>query len=309
MAKRIIMIHGRNFKPQADVLQENWFAATRHGIEREHGPQAAAAFDAVEKDMVYYGNYSNEFLTEQGKTYDEAEDVIDRNNVLQTLKNYDSSEFNKENYNNLPGMTPIKEALADAFAGVLSIFGVARSLIAAVAPDMEHYWDQDEAFGSDVRWTLTEPLHDAIVNNDDIMLVSHSLGTLIAYDVLWKFSHYAEYQHIRDRKITALMTLGSPLGDETVKQNLKGASAEGPRRYPSNIGMWVNVAAEDDYISHDQRITNDYRDMFDYGLVDGIVDHRTHNLSVRHGKSNPHHATGYLLDPVVADTIAEWLMT
>jgi len=309
MAKRLIMIHGRNFKPQADVLEENWFAATRHGIEREHGAHAAIAFDDLEKDMIYYGDYSNEFLIKEGRTYDEAADVIDRNNVLHTLKSYDGFEFNEHNYNNLPGMTPIKEFLADAFAGILSIFGVADNLIAAVAPDMKHYWNPDAEFGSDVRWTLTEPLHDAIVNNDDIMLVSHSLGTLIAYDVLWKFSHYAEYQHIRDRKITTLLTMGSPLGDETVKQNLKGAGASGPRCYPTNIGEWINVAAEDDYISHDQRLENDYQDMIDYGLVDSITDHRNYNLSVRHGKSNPHHATGYLVHPVVANAIADWLQS
>lgn len=308
MAKHLIMIHGRHFKPDADTLEKNWFAAVRHGLAREHGAQAADAFDAVDKKMVYYGDYSNEFLRSMGKNYDEAADIIDRKSVLDTLRNYSSAEFNENNYNNLPGKTAIKEALADAFAGVLSIFGVADNLIGAVAPDMQHYWDRDAVFGSNVRWRLTEPLHDAMVNNDDIMLISHSLGTLIAYDVLWKFSYYGEYQHIKDRKITSLLTLGSPLGDETIKQNLKGADASGVRRYPSNIATWINVAAEDDYISHDQRIANDYRAMLDYGLTDLIMDHRNYNLSVRYGKSNPHHATGYLVAPVVANTIAEWLL-
>ena len=172
---------------------------------------------------------------------------------------------------------------------------------------MGAYWDLDTAYGSDVRWRLTVPLAEALGRNDDILLISHSLGTTVAYDVLWKFSHYGEYQHIRDRTLSLLVTLGSPLGDETVKNNLKGSGAGGLRRYPHNIGNWINIAAEDDYISHDEEIANDYQKMLRSNLVESINDHKIYNLALRHGKSNPHHAVGYLIHPTVSQIVADWL--
>ena len=64
---------------------------------------------------------------------------------------------------------------------------------------------------------MTEPLAKALSQDDDILILSHSLGTVIAYDVLWKFSYCGEWQDIRNKKVSMLVTLGSPLGDEAVK--------------------------------------------------------------------------------------------
>lgn len=95
-----------------------------------------------------------------------------------------------------------------------------------VAPDMAHYWNEDTYFGSDVRHRLMVELKEALDNQDDVMIVSHSLGTMISYDVLWKLSHYGEYRHDygADKKVNLLLTLGSPLGDENVKDRLKGVA-------------------------------------------------------------------------------------
>jgi len=41
--------------------------------------------------------------------------------------------------------------------------------------------------------------------------------------------------------------------------------------------------------------------------VKSITDKRVYNLSVRNGKSNPHHGVGYLIHPTVVDAIAGWL--
>jgi hypothetical protein len=101
--------------------------------------------------------------------------------------------------------------------------------------------------------------------------------------------------------------MGAALGDTTVRRTLRGARARGPRRFPANIRRWVNLAAEDDYISHDQRIADDYAAMLEGGLCEEILDHRVYNLALRDGRSNPHHGVGYLVHPVFADTLAAWL--
>jgi len=133
------------------------------------------------------------------------------------------------------------------------------------------------------------------------------LGTLASYDTFWKFSRTGENRAYWKKKIDLWVTLGCPLGDETVKEYLRGARASRERKYPANVTRWENVAAEDDYISHDQRIKNDYKGMLRFGLVRRLRDHRVYNLAVRNGQSNPHTSVGYLLNPAVSKLIAEWV--
>ena len=313
MAKRLILIHGRHFKPARNVLEVNWLDAIRHGLKRDKDENLLTTYDGINKTFVYYGNFSNAFLRKHGKTYDEPKDVKDRQECLEQLKKYSRNAFlrkyGKKNYEALEGASAWKEGLADAFGGLAGTLRIADPLIHLVAEDIEHYWNPDTAFGSDVRWELTEPLNKALYDGDDIMLVSHSLGTMISYDVLWKFSYYGEYKALREKgnKLNTLVTLGSPLGDKTVMKNLKGSGASGSRRYPTLIHNWENFAAEDDYISYDETLTDDYENMKRDKMVKSIRDHRLYNLAVRYGKSNPHHGVGYLIHPEFINVLARWL--
>lgn len=311
MKKRLFLVHGRNFKPDEPQLDAIWTEALRHGIEADHGPEKAKTFDEVDKKLVYYGELSNAFLRSEGQDYDAEADLADRQKALAALKAYDRDDLEGERakaiYKDLPKNTALLEALADAVAGPAAFLGLGRRLIPLVAPDLGHYWNLDSAFGSDVRWTLTEPLAEALRNDEDVLLLAHSLGSMMSYDVLWKFSHYGEYKAIRHKKISVWITLGCPLGNGTVKKNLKGARADRQRRYPHNIQRWINVAAEDDYISHDETVADDYRRMLRWNLIESIEDHRVYNLAVRFDRSNPHHSGGYLIHPVVSAAVAEWL--
>ena len=304
VSKHLILIHGRHFKPAKNVLKANWYDAIRHGLDRDGHKNLLPTYDDnIKRTFVYYGDLSNAFLSKHGSSYDETEDVKDREECLDRLKKYPREAFlgerGKRNYENLAGASSWKERLADMLGGGASILRIADPLIGMVAKDIAHYWDPDTAFGSDVRWRLTEPLNKALCDGDDIMLVSHSLGTMISYDVLWKFSYYGEYKALREtrNKLNTLVTLGSPLGDKTVMKNLKGSGISGSRRYPTLIRTWENFAAEDDYISYDETLTDDYENMQHAGLVNSVCDHRLYNLAVRHEKSNPHHGVGYLIHP------------
>ena len=307
MGNRILFIHGRSFKPRRSVLRQLWIAAVRHGLERSR-PDRLARFDAARKELVYYGDLSGRYLRSRGATYDEAADVADRRAALAALKDYSSGQFTRARYNRLPGKESLKEFFADVASGTLNWFGLSERAIGMVAPDMLEYWNPESSFGSDVRLGFTEALRRGLQSGDRLMVVAHSLGTMIAWDTMWKFSYRSEYRGLRKRRVDVLLTLGCPLGDETVKDNLIGARATGSRRYPANLLRWENVSAEDDYISHDQQVSNDYRKMLLYDLpIRSIKDHRIYNLTVRMGASNPHSSAGYLIHPKVSQLIADWL--
>ena len=313
MGKRIIFIHGRNYKPKKSALQKNWLEAVKHGVGRDFDDATLAAYEAVEKEMAYYGELSNDFLEINGGDQytddDKKADLKDRRAALASLKKYQTNEFTKSNYRKIRDFGDVfKESLAGLVSGPASILGFGDKLVSKVAPDMQHYWNSDTKFGSEVRWQLTVPLVSAIENGDDILLVGHSLGTLVCYDVLWKLSHYGEYKKLRESNPRiALMTLGSPLGDGTVQSQLKGGGLKTERKYPQIISRWDNFAAEDDFISHDSTAKDDFSGLRKTGLKPKIKDFKIYNMSLRDGNSNPHHSTGYLIHPKFIKQVVEWL--
>jgi hypothetical protein len=308
MAKTIIFIHGRSWKPPKETLKQLWYDAVSHSLGRDH-PAKVVAWQTVTKEFVYYGNISNEFLKSAGNTppADELTDTADRQETLTKLKSYSATDFTRATYEQLPGRTSLWEALADTIGEAAGQLDLGQPLVELVAPDMKEYWNPDSDFGSRVREPIVAPLKRAMNDDDEIMVISHSLGTMIAFDTFWKFSHTGEYRpRYTNKPVSLWITIGCPLGDEIVKSNLKGARATGDRCYPSNVRRWINIRAEDDYISHDQTLADDYGAMAN--LMDGPVqDISIYNLAVRHGKSNPHSPLGFLIHPVMVDILAGWL--
>jgi hypothetical protein len=313
MAKRFILVHGRGFKPEREVFERTWSEAISHGLERDRGAGTRSRFESCVRDFVYFGEASNEFLSDRTGPYDREADIADRQHCLNALQQLEARDFlderGRENYEKGPGQRNFAAMLVSLAADPLAWLGLGARAIAFKAPDLREYWNPDSDFASRVRWKLTEVLEPALFAGDDILLVAHSLGTLIAYDNLWKLSHYAEHRRVFEtgHKLTRWITLGCPLGNPTVRKNLKGHRASGARRFPANIREWINVAAVGDYISHDRTVRDDYRAMLEQGLIESIEDRRIFNLAIRHGRSNPHHGAGYLIHPTVIAAIADWL--
>jgi hypothetical protein len=313
MTKRIILVHGRGFKPERVLFEETWIEAVSHGLARDRGAGARSRFDSCARNFVYYGEASNAFLSDPDGPYDRNDDLADRRRCLEALQQFEAQEFlearGRENYHGLPSQSSLAARLVDLVAAPAAWLGLGAHAIGYRAPDLREYWNPDSEFGSRVRWKLTEILESALRAGDDILLVTHSLGSLIAYDNLWKLSRYAEYRELFEagHKVTRWITLGCPLGNPTVQKNLKGHRASDARRYPTNIREWINVAAEGDYIAHDQGVGDDFRGMLEYGLIESIDDQRIFNLAVRHGRSNAHHGVGYLIHPTVIGAIADWI--
>jgi hypothetical protein len=316
MAKTIILIHGRHFKPHHEELEAQWRDALSFGFQRDY-PDRITDLQQTHVEFVYYGDISKAFLLSNGLEYDEAADIAERRQMLAQLKTYKKQAFyQKSVYNNLPGKTAAKEALADSLGGILSFFRVSEPIISQVAPDMREYWNEESEFGTLVRYPMSAPLRQAMDNRQpgsEILVVAHSLGTLISYDTFWKFCRIGEYMDYWSSQVSLWITLGSPLADETVKRKLKGASLEGDRRYPANINRWINIAAEDDYISHDSEVANDFKEMRKLKLIKSIEDRFIYNLAVRRNLttgeevSNPHNELGYLIHPETIKAIAQWL--
>lgn len=278
------------------------------GVERDY-PDFVDEFYSLDKRLAYYGDLSDDLLSSKGSRYDEALDVADRRNALITLRAYERKKnFGVTRYDRLPGKTAMAEFAADVFAPLLGRLGLSKQLIAKVGIDLAEYWNADSDFAEKIRERVRTAICQALGDGNKVLLISHGTGCIVAYDVLWQLSNDTQYADTyRNKKIDLWLTAGAPLGDSMVARRLLGSNRRGVERYPSNVVSWHNVSAEDDFVSHDNTLADDFRPMLKQKLVSCIRDYRIYNLAVRYGKSNPHSSLGYLVHPRVAQIIIEWL--
>jgi hypothetical protein len=306
--RTLLFVHSRFFKPPADEFMDMSMAALTAAMERDY-PEVIDLFHGMHKRIAYYADISNEFLTKIGQRYDEKLDVGDRRNALQRLCAIEKRKnFGVSRYDRLPGKTALAEFAADVAGPVIDALGLSEKVISKIAADLGEYWNQESDFASRIRDRVRTAICEATDGDNRVLLLTHGTGCIVAYDVLWQLSNDPEYQErFEGQKIDLWLTLGGPLGDTTTRRRLLGAKEKGLERYPSNIVSWHNVSAEDDYISHDNTVADDFRPMLKQKQVSCIRDYTIYNLTVRYGKSNPHSSLGYLIHPRVARIVSEWL--
>ena len=306
--RSLLLVHGRDFKPAEDPYMDLSMAALRSGIERD-SPDLVEAFDAMQKSVAWYGDLNAEVLHASGEIYDESLDSGDRRNALTALREITARKrFGIRQYDCLPGKSALPEAIVDVIAPVLGAIGLCQPLIRTVSKDFARYFDRKSEYAMLVRERLKTRICALMDRGDDIVLISHGTGSVVAYDVLWQLSHDPDLkEQYGNKKIELWMTLGSPLGDSNIQKRLLGAREEPSTKFPVNVISWYNVAAEDDYTCHDNTLADDFKMMMQQRVVSVVHDYRIFNLAVRYGRSNPHSSIGYYIHPRVSKILADWL--
>lgn len=302
----LLLIHGRDFKPAAEIYLDIAVSAMRAGLERDF-PDCVQYFDQMSKDLAWYGDLNAKALEAKGKSYDEELDVGDRRNALKALTEITPrKKFSIRMYDQLPGKSALPEFFMDVGAPLLGAVGFRMPVIGRLAKDFAAYLDDDE-FAEEARRRLRDKLCARMDSGDRIMLVTHGTGSVIAYDVLWELSNDTEtYPEYGAFKIDHWLTMGSPLGDRVVQKRILGARESDESRFPSNVISWHNVAAEDDYTCHDTTLADDFKKMMVQKRVSAVHDYKVFNLAVRYGKSNPHSSVGYYIHPRLSKILADW---
>jgi hypothetical protein len=259
--------------------------------------------------MAYFGDIINEFLHSLGKRYDESLDVGDRMNALNTLQMIQPRKrFGIRQYDLLPGKSAWREFCADLAAPILGAIGMTMPLVGWVSKDCAEYFNRKSDFADRIRERVRTKLCEKFDRGDKIMLITHGLGCVVMYDVLWELSHDEELQkRYEESKVDNWVTLGAPLGDLYIRKHLKGAREKIEARFPTNVISWNNVSAEDDYTCHDNTLADDFKKMMEHRLVSAVHDYRIYNFAVRYGKSNPHSSVGYYIHPRVSKLVVDWI--
>jgi len=169
--------------------------------------------------------------------------------------------------------------------------------------DLMRYLGNRDDIAEHARQMLKIRLRTAAGSRRPVLLLAHSMGSVIAYDSLWQLTHGKDDADVR---IDEFVTMGSPLGQRFIQKRLHGSDRHGADRYPGNIRRWVNLAAAGDLTAIDPTLANDFAEMLALGLVESIRDETVHNWFRLDGELNVPAEYGYLANEATARIVADW---
>jgi len=168
--------------------------------------------------------------------------------------------------------------------------------------DLRRYVHDVNGIAAHIRRMLKVPLMAAARSQRPVLLIAHSMGSVIAFDSLWELSHEG-HDHAQ---VDLFLTMGSPLGQRYMQKRLKGAAKSGYGRYPANIRRWINLAAIGDLTALDRKLVNDFAEMLELGLLEIFEDEVITTHFRMNGELNVHAEYGYLVNEKTAHTIVKW---
>ncbi len=279
----IIGIHGLANKPEKKTLVKWWQDSIVEGLRRN---QRRTAED-VSFDLVYWRDWRY------------SKPIPNANN--------------KEPYRKASGTGPLptyKDGwLDDVVAGFAGLAGkpldwakqyfgtdkIADTVLRTKLKDLATYYDKPAK-----REQLRNNLRDKLKEHPGkrIMVIAHSMGSIIAYDVL-----RAMGREDPAFRVEHLVTIGSPLGLPHVKYRIQ--QENDLVRTPSVVRKWTNLADRRDPVAADAHLKDDYEAnvrgvrVQDDLVINGYVGSK--------GKSNYHKSYGYLRAPEVSRIIREFI--
>ena len=293
-ANRILFIPGKNPKPPVEEHRQQLLRCLRRGVERADPAVAqeieadSQAFRLIAWNPLYYRSY---------KPLDEDLPWIDM--LLKQVG---------------PTQADVQEALSfrRRFAWVLYTAADLFHFLIPLLPDpvvkntiqeTARYFRNEDGIGGQVRELLKEPLRAMLAEGNRVLIIGHSLGSVIAYDTLWELTHIEKNPGRVD-----FLTLGSPLGMRFTQKRLLGAHERGAQRYPHNIRHWINMTAQGDLTALDPTLRDDYQAMLQLGVVESITDVDGGIFNYFHNDQglNVHRSYGYLANPRLGEVIAKW---
>ena len=168
--------------------------------------------------------------------------------------------------------------------------------------DLRRYARNQRGIAERIRHKVKVPLRQAASDGRPILLIGHSMGSVIAYDALWQMTH----RDGDELRVDLLLTMGSPLGQPYIQQRIKGNGHNGGERYPQNVLRWKNLSAVGDLTAIDPVLANDFSPMLRRGPLQSIEDERIFTWYRLDGHFNAHAEYGYLAHEATARIVGDW---
>jgi hypothetical protein len=280
----IIGIHGLKNKPRKENLQELWTTAIQHGLERNEGRKTGERPDF---SLVYWATVTYGDNPEPDQAYPVGGPATG------PFPAYDENFWDRLRAE----ASDIVDTPLDLAKRWLGIDALADGLLGVLFEDLKRYYEDEQ-----VRSKLRQLLEEEILRHWDagkrILLIAHSMGSIIAYDTLRELGRAR-----RDVEVDHLVTIGSPLGLPHVKYRIW--QENDLVRTPSIVKRWSNLSERRDPVAFDTHLAGDYgENRFGVRVVDDLVANET---VVENGEVDFHSGVGYLRTPEMSRLIRAFL--
>lgn len=287
---RMVLVHGINQEGKsAQVIHDEWLDAlrstyARHGFVDATGTlsRIEAAFYGDDLERLSGGWVSSEAIAlgAEAAPDDFDEFAVGALEEMALRMGATRAQIEEEAATTVVAQgAGIHKKWLKAAARVIEKISPLRGTLAMRILGQAHAYIRNQHVHDEIN-ALVRPLFE---DDEPMIVVAHSLGTIVSYSLLREFAH-----HQRPRSVPLFITLGSPLGIDSVRKGFKP-----PRIRPAHVARWVNGADPEDFVALKGELTVD---TFGAGVVN-FPD-------FENGHENPHGIKGYLSDPRIATEIA-----
>lgn len=295
---RLVFIHGRAQEHKdAQQLKDSWVASLRKGMAKSRLDLPFA--DADIKDRVRFPYYGQALFDRvDGVAEDKVASVIMRGATLPNDER-DFASAVLEEVAAARGIDRVEIAAVDAaqvrergpanwewvqkvlVALDRKVPKASKLSIALATEDVSEY-----LFNPNITDAIDEGVREAMVDDTPTVVVSHSLGTVVAFKMLKEMTESARWN------VPLFVTLGSPLAITAIRRRLQ------PIGHPKQVGKWFNALDPRDVVALYPLDDDNFR-------INPAIENK---VDVDNFTDNRHGIAGYLEDQVVARRIHEALV-
>lgn len=231
-ASHLIFIHGLSNKPSLNNLKRIWLEALAE--PRENNPGFDLSTVGVKSTFIYWANlfYDEPLAAEK---YESCSDELSKSvaNEMELASNAWVAAMLKKfpiDKDNIFEDAPTDTGIDLKYERIPLPWGVKKQVIKHLLKEAHDYLFNVDGIRDVIRRKVVDAINQAKASGEQVVLVGHSQGAIIAYDVLTGDPSCPE--------VDGLMTLGSPLGVDEVQDKLTWSRNNG---FPNKLkGSWVN---------------------------------------------------------------------
>lgn len=301
MSKQLVFIHGRAQElKDPDALKDEWIEAFENGLKK------AKLELPISKKDIHFPYYGDSLFQLVGGT---ALNDVTKITVRGGDSDQDEQKFLRTVVEEIRQKAGISDAQVAAIAAQQGInrgplnWGWTQAILKAIDQYVPNGSGASIALATKdvyqyiknpkIRQVIDEGVCAAIEPGVETVVVSHSLGTVIAYNVLRQKSEPLNWN------VPLFVTLGSPLGVREIRKSVTDLSP--PARSPHSVSKWYNAMDERDFVALYPLTPNSFP-------LDPAAPEIENYTNIKNDTRNRHGITGYLNDENVAKLIFEELI-
>jgi len=301
MAKVIIGIHGLSNKPSKELLEKWWKQSIVEGLKNVYPDDAPDfKFELVYWADVLYENSLNERVT------DAADPLYLDEPYKKGLSRRKHAVIEKRKKVNKSVLHFFSRFLLNKDLSINYSY-ITDVIVHKYYRDLEAYYYRKKEIGKESTF-IKELIRKRLIRilkkyeKDEILLLAHSMGSIIAFDVLYSYG--------KELNINTLVTFGSPLAFPVVIGKI---AEEIKADYPNLIKLktpesvkskWFNFSDLEDKVAIYDQLSGDF-DINSNGVK--VVDFEVYNDYRANKIRNPHKSFGYLRTEEIAKVIFEFI--